>query len=122
MKTTTGDKRGGGVAGNGAGGPGGGGDEAMDVVDSPPSQNGVGEAAVEPSVPDLAPAHAAFLNAGLAAHAQGWAAIHFEAQAEHLAGLRQPEWTGLGQLLVDLKCARSLVRTAEIRSTLLEQR
>lgn len=80
-----------------------------------------------PPVPGLSPDLERFARPGLEQEWRGWNAIQLEQQADLLAAA---EWKGqaekgagkLGQLAVELKCARSLVRTAEIRSTLLEQR
>ncbi len=63
--------------------------------------------------------HAAFARAELCGHVRGWAAEHFEAEARQLAATALQHTLAIGNISADLKCARSLVRTAEMRSTLL---
>jgi len=65
---------------------------------------------------------AALYNEELVAHIRGWSAGHFEVQASNLSNASFRISLEVSQISADLKCARSLVRTAEIRSTLLEQR
>lgn len=57
-----------------------------------------------------------------ARHSTGWASEHFDAQANVHSIAAINISLRLGDVSADLKCARSLVRTAEIRSTLLMQK
>ena len=62
------------------------------------------------------------LRPALSGHAAGWASAQAGRQAELLAAAATTQALKLAEIQAALKCARSLVRTAEISSTLLEQK
>lgn len=104
-------------------------DEPMDT--SPSSSRSVKEECdvrreedgkVEDPLPRVSPSHQSFCREDLARHTKGWHAEFFEQQSWVWADTIARGSVALGQVMVDLKCARSLVRTAEIRTTLIDQR
>jgi len=75
-----------------------------------------------PSLPTLSADHMRYYSGESARHSTGWASEHFDAQANVHSIAAINISLRLGDVSADLKCARSLVRTAEIRSTLLMQK
>uniref|UniRef100_A0A914W627 WW domain-containing protein n=1 Tax=Plectus sambesii TaxID=2011161 RepID=A0A914W627_9BILA len=96
--------------------------ESREVEDERATTQQQREVDEAPPIATLSSEHARFYRSSAGSHAAGWAADHFEAQAWVHAASALELSLRLGDNSADLKCARSLVRTAEIRSTLLRQK
>uniref|UniRef100_A0A915JGF5 WW domain-containing protein n=1 Tax=Romanomermis culicivorax TaxID=13658 RepID=A0A915JGF5_ROMCU len=75
-----------------------------------------------PALPTFSSSHASFYRDQMSCNIKDWAASHFENQALSLSERSFQTSLEVAQVSADLKCSRSLVRTAEIRATLLDQR
>jgi len=98
---------------------GGGGVEAMSMEESDETTPSNGEVV---DGGGLSASHAAFARPELCGHVRGWATEHFESEARAHAATALQQSLAIGSVTADLKCARSLVRTAEMRCTLLASR